>query len=162
MVTPDLMKNFLEFLTQALDFDIRVVNDEDSMNQLVDFFIDISVEDDTDTDVLDWLFAFDRVTWCTIWLSRKEYNKIISTWYGREFIKQDQFITNVVTGDKKQMVILEFIRVTHKGSHKTLEELQNDLDVAIKSEDYKGAAQLQKKIASKQKRKKTKHEPDAN
>lgn len=161
MITPDLMKNFLEFLTQAIDFDIRVVNDEDSMNQLVDFFIDISADEDTDTDVLDWLFAFDRVTWCTIWLSRKEYNKIISDWYGREFIDQTQFITNIVTDDKKQMIVLEFIKVTQKGSHKTLEELQNDLDNAIKMEDYKRAAQLQKKIATKAKRTKKPHESDS-
>lgn len=164
MITPDLMKKFLDFLTKAIDFDIRIVDDEDSINQLVDFFIDISAEEESDADILDWLFAFDRITWSTIWLSRKEYNKIIATWYGREFIKQNQFITNIVTGDKKQMIIMEFIRVKQKGSHKTLEELQNELEMALNQENYKDAAKIQQSIKNrtKTKIKQRKNESESN
>jgi hypothetical protein len=153
MITPELMQNFLNFLTNAVEFDIRIVDDEDATNQLVDFFVDVSTEadidEDTENNIMDWIFNFDRIIWCTVWLNRKEYNSIISKWYGRQHIKQDQFITNIITKDKKQMIITEFIKVKQKNSRKTIEEFQNELDELIKKEDYKAAAALKKKIDAK-------------
>ena len=161
MITTDLMQKFLEFLTKATDFDIRVVDDDNLINQLVDFFIDISIDEELDVDILEWLFSFERIIWCTAWLKRKEYNQIISKWYDRKYIKDSQFISNVVTTDGTQMVILEFIRVNQKGSHKTVEELQNELDSALSIEDYTSAAKLQKRIKAKLKRKVKKHAPNS-
>ena len=162
MINSELIENFLKFLNLAHDFDIRIVNDEESINQLVDFFIDISAEEETDTDILNWLFEFDRITWSTVWLDRKEYNEIITEWYSREYIDQSQFITNMINKETNQMIIVELIRVKKKGSHKTVEELQNDLDKAVNAEDYNTAAKLQKKISNKLKKQHKKHESDSN
>jgi hypothetical protein len=147
------MQEFLNFLTSAKDFNIKIVDDEQTMNQLVDFFIDISLENETDADVLEWLFKFDRVIWATIWLTKKDYNEVITQWYGREYIDQDQFISNVITKDKKQMIMLELIKVKDKRNYKTIEELQNELDDAVNNEDYKNAAKLKKQIETRLKRK---------
>jgi hypothetical protein len=147
------MKDFLNFLTAARDFNIKIVDDDQTMNQLVDFFLDISLEDETDTDILEWLFGFNRVIWATVWLAKKDYNEIISSWYGREYIDQDQFISNIITPDKKQMIILELIKVKDKRNYKTIEELQNELDDAVNNEDYKNAAKLKKQIETRLKRK---------
>jgi len=165
MINHELMQEFLNFLTSAKDFNIKIVDDEQTMNQLVDFFIDISLENETDADVLEWLFGFNRVIWATIWLTKKDYNEVITQWYGREYIDQDQFISNIITKDKKQMIMLELIKVKDKRNYKTIEELQNELDDAVNNEDYKNAAKLKKQIETRLKRKtkKTKkHESKTN
>jgi len=169
MIDHEQMKNFLNFLTTAKDFNIKIVDDDSTMNQLVDFFIDSAVELETDTDILEWLFGFSRIIWATVWLNKKEYNEVISNWYGREFINQDQFISNIITKDTNQMIMLELIKVKEKRNYKTIEELQNELDLAINAEDYKNAAKLKKQIETRLKRKKRSskktiknHEPNEN
>jgi len=153
MINHEQMKNFLNFLTTAKDFNIKIVDDDTTMNQLVDFFIDSAIEMETDVDILEWLFGFNRIIWATVWLNKKEYNEVISSWYGREYIDQDQFISNIITKDNNQMIMLELIKVKEKRNYKTLEELQNELDVAVNNEDYTSAAKLKKQIESRLKRK---------
>ena len=166
MIDSKTLKTFLNFLIYAKDFNIKIVDDDNTINQLVDFFIDSNIENETDDDILEWLFNFNRIIWVTIWLNKKEYNSIISDWYSRDLITNDQFISNIVTQDKTQMVMLELIKVKEKRNYKTIEELQNELDLAVGNEDYKNAAKLKKQIETrihrKNKKKKNKTETENN
>ncbi len=153
MIDHEQMKSFLNFLTTAKDFNIKIVDDDSTMNQLVDFFIDSAIELETDVDILEWLFKFNRIIWATVWLNKKEYNEVITSWYGREYIDQDQFISNIITKDNNQMIMLELIKVKEKRNYKTIEELQNELDYAVNNEDYSNAAKIKKRIESRLKRK---------
>lgn len=145
----ETFKNFLEFLLQAKDFEIYIVDTDQELSDTINFFIS-SIEDQLDEDkkeeTIDWVCGLDRIIWCTLWLDHKDYNKILSEWQGREFIKNEQFITNVVNNDNTQMMMVQFIRVKGKNSRKTVEEFQNELDDAVSTENYEVAAKLKKKI----------------
>lgn len=151
----ETFKNFLEFLLNAKDFEIYIVDGDEELSETINFFIS-SIEDQLDEDkkddTIDWVLGLDRIIWCTLWLDHKDYNKIISQWQGREFIKNEQYITNVVNSDNTQMMMLQFIRVKNKNSRKTVEEFQNELDEAVSAENYEIAAKLKKKIKGLQER----------
>lgn len=153
----ETFKNFLEFLLKAKDFEIYIVDGEQELSETINFFI-ASIEDQLDEDkkedTIDWVLGLDRIIWCTLWLDHRDYNKIISEWQGREFIKNEQYITNVVNNDNTQMMMLQFIRVKNKNSRKTVEEFQNELDEAVNSENYEIAAKLKKKIKGLQEKEK--------
>lgn len=147
----EIFKNFLEFILQAKYFEIYVVDTEQELTDTVNFFISTiesssKINEDNKEETIDWVLGLDRIIWCTLWLDHKDYNKIISEWQGREYIKNEQFITNVVNSENNQMMMVQFIRVKNKNSRKTVEEFQNELDDAINKEDYEIAAKLKKKI----------------
>lgn len=152
----EIFKNFLEFLLQAKDFEIYIVDSEQELSDTVNFFISSIDEEDENKkeDMIDWVCNLDRIIWCTLWLDHKDYNKIISEWQGREYIKNEQFITNVVNNENNQMMIVQFIRVKNKNQRKTVEEFQNELDEAVTAENYEVAAKLKKKIKGIQDREK--------
>lgn len=146
----EIFKNFLEFLLQAKDFEIYIVDSEQELSETINFFISTVelTDEDKKEETIDWVLSLDRIIWCTLWLDHKDYNKIISEWQGREYIKNEQFITNVVNNENNQMMMLQFIRVKNKNSRKTVEEFQNELDEALNSENYEVAAKLKKKIVN--------------
>ena len=147
----EIFKNFLEFILKAKDFEIYTVETQEEMSDTVNFLVStLKVEEQTEDkidEMVDWAFGFEKIIWCKLWLNHRDYNKIISEWKGREFIRNEQFITNVATSDGSQMMILHFSRVKAKNSRKTVEELQNDLDEAVGVEDYEMASILKTKIS---------------
>lgn len=149
----ETFKKFLEFILTAIDFEIYIVETDEELSETVNFFtqtIDTSDQsldlDDKKDEIIEWVCGFDRIIWCTLWLNHKDYNKIISELHGREFIKNEEFITNVLTSDNSQMMMLQFKRVKTKNSRKTIEEFQNELDEAVSSENFEEASRLKKKI----------------
>lgn len=155
----EIFKNFLEFILKAKDFEIYIAETDEDMNDTVNFFVSL-IDDPKDEEkvekAIEFVYGFERIIWCELWLNQRDYNKIISSWQGREYIKNEQFITNVLTEDGTQMMMLQFMRVKEKNIPKSVEEYENELDDAVKLERYEEAAKIKKKIQSLVEKKKKK------
>lgn len=147
----EIFKNFLEFILKAKDFEIYIAETDEDMNDTVNFFVSL-LDDPKDEEkvekAIEFVYGFERIIWCELWLNQRDYNKIISSWQGREYIKNEQFVTNVLTEDGSQMMMLQFMRVKEKNIPKSIEEYENELDDAVKLENYEEAARIKKKIHS--------------
>lgn len=149
------LKSFLAFLTKAVDFEIDIVETDESIENLYDFFIDNNLYDEDDEgSVLRSLYSYDRIISITLWLDREVFSGVVTDWIDKKCVLDDHIIAAMNDYDTNQFVFLEIIKIKKKYSRKTLQELEIELEEAVSCENYELAASLNKKIKRLLKKKK--------
>ena len=95
------------------------------------------------------ILEFTNVYWTMLVFDTKNFHHYISNLYDRSYIGFDEVFTFHFNQENDTFYIFEIAKDKSKKTRKTLQEMENELDILVKEEKFEEAEKLKIKIETK-------------
>lgn len=135
---------FEEYLLNTILFQsIRIDGNEDIINSILDEM------DLYGIDMVDQILGHENVFWIYLELSEADFYKLQLERMKVKDVKADFFYYGITNEKTDTFYLFQIIKIKIPKQRKSVEELEIELNQAIKIEDYRAAAALKKDIELK-------------
>jgi hypothetical protein len=150
MINTNVLNNVLEIIQNAVYFQVQRVD----LPEVFDLFLEENFEY-IGNDNIDLFMQAKEVYWLYASFKKEDFHKQVSESFGNKFIKKNNVILIKVLDDKNSKILFlqyEIDSVSNtKHKRKTLQELNLDLEEAVKKENFELAQKIKNKIELKEK-----------
>ncbi len=141
---------FFDIINKSLFFtSVRISDNEEFLNEILDMLTKINYN-------VDSILDYENIYYSALLLKKEDYVEIIDEFFkDPEISKLEKIITLNYNEGTDTVYIYEIVQekpedtIKKRKPRKTVEELQEDLNNAVKKEDYEKAAKLREQINKK-------------